>query len=357
MSSFLVVPFLAVTSGIVGLGIGSYDEALVLHLIIGSLLAPIFFGVVMFLNYKCAKRANPLIGIDIFQEHLVLHDPYHVFHIPLKNIRIKIEPTLHLKFKNSGTIFIFSDGKCYVLQMSKDLQKFQNTLNQLNINSSIYQISSIATCVLVFSLMIIFPELDKRIGNLLVISAMIFLGFRHLRWSLVSENKKQFKQKFKEDRLLFRFSCIIFLLCCFANCLPLSLQTWKYFYVEYLMSQQKYESGLAMLDEMVKSEPKAIYLNSYAWFLTAAKDNKVRDYAKAIHLAQVALEKSPNSVMIADTLACAYLGSGEKKRALELAANYKLDKRVQEFQTGTLCLENDELTYQIRNLASQTEKK
>jgi len=353
--------FFAIFGALIGLDIGDFDDAFHWHLFVGAILAPAFYGVILFYQYKRIKLSNPQQGIDIFSDHMVLYDQYHTFHIPIKGSTIKIEPTFHLKINNSGSIIIFSGGKHYKLYMKKNFDKFQKVLDQLKVENSTYVIPSTGVFILASAATLIISELEVKADDwlslMIMMPAFLFLYYRLIPW-FKSENRRQYREKFKmERRPLFRFSCFAAFFCYTINLFPLSLPIWKFTYASYLIDQHKYEQGYAVLEEIIKETPKSYFLNDYAWFLTTAQDTKARNYAKATHLAQIALEKAPKDVKVADTLACAYLANGEKEKALALAAEYKLDKRVEEFKSDTLCLrEEDRLDNNSRDMASQKEK-
>ena len=185
------------------------DDALFLHLLFGSLLAPTFLGIFLFYKYNTKDTlGNSQVGIDIFSDHIILHGDHHTFQLPIKNLTIKIEPTFHLKIINSGIIIIFCDGKHYYLRMNKDVDKFLIVIEQLKIKNSTYLISSIAVFVVSTCFLIIAAECSEQIYYdwIITILTFIFVLYRHLPWIYKSENHKLYKEKFKtEPRYLPRF--------------------------------------------------------------------------------------------------------------------------------------------------------
>jgi len=89
--------------------------------------------------------------------------------------------------------------------------------------------------------------------------------------------------------------------------------------------------------EMIESpERSERFKNNYAWFLAVVPDTNLRNPKKAIELAQQALQTSKTK-RLQDTLACAHMANGEMEKALEIAKEEKLNKRISLFEKHALC--------------------
>ena len=88
-----------------------------------------------------------------------------------------------------------------------------------------------------------------------------------------------------------------------------------------LQSQKKFDAAIIQFQEVLKLESGHVLAqNNLAWLLATCPDARLRNGARAVELAQQAVQLSGgNSPEILDTLAAAYAEAGRFPEAIETA--------------------------------------
>ncbi len=106
------------------------------------------------------------------------------------------------------------------------------------------------------------------------------------------------------------------------------------------LAVRKNKFGPHLVDQFDKKALTSSQANDVAWVLTVHPDESLRDYDKAVEFASLGLKKEKrmdHAKNLADTLACAYLGQKNKKKAKIVIEKYELSSRESLLEGDTLC--------------------